>query len=142
MSSADVGDRLAEWARGLLDVEAGIAVLLECTVSSRLVPLFVQSSADSPDIWVDPHHAFARVRSAGLSGGERRLAFIVLELLGLSTSVALADLLAGIGDRDIAVVLNAIAHTADWHERNVAATVTGQTAARPGSLPSVVGTGC
>jgi hypothetical protein len=111
-STTDVESGLQLWARGLLDLEAAIDFLLKCTMSRRLIPLFAERDLGTGRIWVDADAAKARVEVGGLSGGEGRIARIVLELLGVKTPVPLGDLATGIGDRDAALLMEAIAHCA------------------------------
>jgi hypothetical protein len=61
-------------------------------------------------------------------GRARRVLRLAAELCGADTATPLADLVVNLGDDTTALVLDAIAHHADWDQRHHAHTVTGRPA--------------
>jgi len=121
----DPQSRLWCWARGYLPYMAAVQLLCSSPVSRSIFG--VLTAADSSgQIWLDLEHGLCRVNSSGLSGGQRRVALLVLELAEVNTGAPLGELICGIDDANIAALLNAVAVAAEWGTRGVASKVTGE----------------
>lgn len=116
--------RLRSWARGYLPYMAAVQLLCSSSVSRSIFDALTTSDT-SGQIWLDLEHGLHRVTTAGLSGGQRRVALLVLELAEVDTGTPLGELICGIDDANIAALLNAVAVGAEWGTRGVESKVTG-----------------
>ena len=120
---------LRAWAHGLYVVEAAVEVLLAHRawlrrVDFRRAALWI--SDDNPAyIGVDWTNAARFAGRAPASGSEIAMLRVAVGLAGQEVPESLGDLLSGLDQANIAIVLDAVAHAAGWHERGTVAFVTG-----------------
>ena len=76
--------------------------------------------------WMDRDALEEYALDNGLSGGERRVLWLIASLLGVVSAPPIGELLSGIDDRNVEVFLQAAAHLAGWHERGESTVVTGR----------------
>jgi hypothetical protein len=134
----DLAQMLAAWSSGHLPGEAAVGLLAahETWLRRRdflaacLCP--VDDGTDEP---ADVRMAaidWARVpgfaATARGSSGELAVLLLAASLAGIDTG-SLADLTSSLGPNTLALVLDAIAHRADWHETGRTHTTTGRIAA-------------
>ena len=91
--TAEKIQQLTEWAQGSLPLMAAVHLLTQSPQRERLWPALTRRLHDDrPWLALDSAHAY--IDEFGLSGGERAVALLVLELAGRDTGVPLADLLS------------------------------------------------
>mgnify|MGYP003499512002 FL=1 len=122
---------LEGWARGAYDCEAAVMMLTRGTMWRRLKGDLLSVKAIGTDEeggrgWMDRDALEEYALDNGLSGGERRVLWLIASLLGVVTAPPIGELLSGIDDRNVAVFLQAAAHLAGWHERGESTVVTGR----------------
>lgn len=124
-----VATGLRAWAHGLYTVEAAVEVLLAHRawlrrMDFRRAALWI--SDDGPAyIGVDWTNAARFAGRAPGNGGEIAMLRVAVDLAGQVFHESLGDLLTGLDQANIAIVLDAVAHAAGWHERGVVVLVTG-----------------
>lgn len=136
---------LRAWAKGDYRTEAAVDLLAAHHVwlhrpdfTDRCVHTTDTQLVDAglPRVWVDIDETG---RVAGGGPGSLPASMSELQVLALAASLAnapvdrpLHDLLSGLDDRNIALVLDAVAHAAGWHETGHTHTTTGHLAAVTG----------
>jgi len=120
---------LERWARGAYDLEAAVMMLTRCSLWPRLYNELLARNAigydDFGNAWIDRDEILPVAQDNGMSGGERRVLWLVVSLLSLGGAPGVGDLVPGIGDADTSLFLHATAHLAGWHQRDRSLTVTG-----------------
>ena len=130
-----LGRMLTAWAGGHLPNEAGVALLTahETWLRRRdFLTACLDTVDDGPTGGPDPTPmaaiAWTRVpgfaATARASSGELAVLLLAASLAGQDTG-SLRDLTGGLGPNTLALVLDAIAHRAGWHETGHTRTVTG-----------------
>jgi hypothetical protein len=110
---------LREWARGTYPEEAAVELLLRA---------FDGRFAMTSDPWILPDDyggwcvdwerlQDSAVLTGPFSGGERRVLGICASLGSSLNKLALTDVLAGLGEKNIRLVLAAMSHASGVHER-------------------------
>ena len=122
---------LERWARGAYDCEAAVMLLTRGTLWGRFKNELQAVRAVGVDEasergWIDRDALEEFALDNGLSGGERRMLWLIASLLGVASAPPVGELLSGIDDRNVEVFLQASAHLAGWHERGESAVVTGR----------------
>jgi hypothetical protein len=133
---------LTAWAGGHLPDSAGVALLTahETWLRRRdfltaCLDIIDDGQTSGPDPTPTAAIAWARVpgfaAATRASSGELAVLLLAASLAGQDTG-SLRDLTAGLGPNTLALVLDAIAHRAGWHETGHTRTVTGH----PGTQPA------
>ena len=130
--------QLRAWASGDYRIEAAVDLLIahgswlrrgDFLAACVHVTDPVLAAVGLPARWLDFDEAahIAQGGPASLPASDSEL-----QVLGIAASLAdahhdqsLHDLLTGLDDRNVALVLDALAHAAGWHETNTTYTVTG-----------------
>ncbi|HEY8722185.1 hypothetical protein [Pengzhenrongella sp.] len=120
---------LRAWARGLYPLEAAVEVLLAHRgwlhrADFRRATLRISDGRPSC-VGIDWAAAAQFAGRAPASGSEIAMLRIAISIAGREIYRPLGDLLSGLDAANITIVLNAIAHTAGWHERGTVALITG-----------------
>ena len=85
---------------------AGVEMLLRSTARAALWSIIVREDAQGS--WLDTEDGHHAVIESPLSGGERRVGLLVLELADVPTGVALGDLLCGMDPRNLGAFRQAV----------------------------------
>lgn len=105
--NTEMVEGLRLWAKGLLPLEASIELLVG-TLDGRLLAGPWVRVDDQGRPWFDPEVADAE--QGYLSGGERRLLSLAMNLADGKYLVDLNDVLTGIDPDNLQLVLGALAH--------------------------------
>lgn len=124
--------RLRQWAAGLLPLEAAVELLLRA-FGGRFADLALPWVPVDGDVsWLDPDSL--REHAAVLSGGERRLLFVVASLLD-ERPLDIVDVVTGLDRENLHLVLAAFAHAGGSHTATVLEHVDGTVRiSAPGAL--------
>lgn len=104
--------RLRQWAAGLLPVEAAVEIVLRAFGGRFADPALPWVRLDGDITWLDPDSV--REHAAVLSGGERRLLFVVASLLD-ERPLDVVDIVTGLDRQNLHLVLAAFAHAGGSH---------------------------
>ncbi|NCT89524.1 hypothetical protein GXB85_00945 [Cellulomonas sp. APG4] len=124
--------RLRQWAAGLLPLEAAVELLLRAFGGRFADPALPWVRVDGDVTWLDPDAL--REHAAVLSGGERRLLFVVASLLD-ERPLGVVDVVTGLDRENLHLVLAAFAHAGGSHTATVLERVDGTVRfSTPGAL--------
>jgi hypothetical protein len=127
---AQLAAALRAWAKGLYTAEGGVELLIAHSNWLHR-PAFLAACCGPCDRcpgvesmwWVDWDKVAAF--EAPCSSSEDAIRLIAAELAGVATGRPLAELLTSLDVRNLALVLDAVAHVGGWHERTATHIVTG-----------------
>jgi hypothetical protein len=122
-SPQQLAEALTAWADGAHHTQAAVG-LLAAHRHWLTVPGFVTAcmgpcdTTTGPVMWWVDWDAVA-AWDGPESSSERKIRLLAAELAGTPTGASLGDLLTGLDNRNIALALNAITHTAERHTPGV-----------------------
>lgn len=114
--------RLRQWAAGLLPAQAAVELVLRAFGGRFADPGLPWVRLDGDVTWLDPDSL--RDHAAVLSGGERRLLFVVASLLD-EGPLDIVDVVTGLDRANLQLVLAALAHASGSHTATVVEHVDG-----------------
>jgi hypothetical protein len=137
LSTPDLADRLRTWAAGLKSTEAAVELLIAHGAwLGRTV--FVDALVESFEAYdhyckgvvsvaiVDFEGIPAFLHTFECSAGDESILRLAAAIAEVPTASSLGALLGELDGANVALLLDAIAHAAGWHERAYVHVVTGQ----------------
>lgn len=111
-TTTDSAAGLRVWAKGMYPTEAAVELLIRSGMNRGP---WIKPADNSELFWFDT----SEVDNVGyLSGSEYRLLSIAASLADSRATVALTDVLSGLGRENLTLVLAAVAHAAGSHEHS------------------------